>query len=276
MSERSPLGRLLSAAALRIVTVDRFAARTLGAAQGLTEGFFSRALTTTEQTRLSGSLYDRFARPDDQSDGLQQWERRWFERDLPEAPARVLVPAAGAGRECLALLDAGYEVDAFDPSPKAVRRAQSSFAGRARIAQASYSDLGGSKLSFLHPSYDAVLLGWGSLSHVIGPDERSTLFRAVDRLAGNGVVLASFYLAGSKPRQVGRAVRVGAALGNIVGERRATNPEPVEFTHWGGFIRAFAPEEIEALAASVDRRVDWHHGEGTPRMPHVTLRPSAR
>lgn len=272
MRERSPLGELLSAAALRLVSVERFAAGALGATQRLAVGFFSQALTTTEQTRLSGVLYDRSARPDQQLDGLQKWEQRWLERDLPAAPARVLVPAAGSGRECLWLLDAGYEVDAFDPSPKEVLRASRAFAGRARIAEASYADLGGSKLSFLHPRYDAVLLGWGSLSHVIGPDERSALMRAVDALAGSGNVLLSFYLADPKPRRVGRAHRAGAALGGLVGERRATIPEPVDFTSWGGFIRSFAPDEIEALAAAVGRRVDWYLEEG---MPHVTLRRNA-
>jgi hypothetical protein len=265
-----PPRSLLEAAAIRFARVERVLYRVRGGVHALGESFFSHALSAREQTQLSGALYDREFRPETQKTELMDWEVRWFEQQLPPPPARVLVGAAGGGRECVALVDRGYEVDGFDPSPAAVAHAERRLAGRGRVAVGSYADLGGPRLSWLRSRYDAVLLGWGSLSHVIGEPARRGLFVAVDELAGEGPVLSSFYLADADSSSPGRVARLGQRLGEWVGQRRgASAGEPVSLTYWGGFVHELAVEEIQALAGGISRSAEWHLTDG---MPHVTLR----
>ena len=54
-------------------------------------------------------------------DFLFPWEESVVERFFPRPPARVLVGAAGAGREAFALARLGYEVVAFEPAPGLAR-----------------------------------------------------------------------------------------------------------------------------------------------------------
>src|SRR5262245_56525850 len=47
---------------------------------------------------------------------LFEWEERAICDFFPPAPARILVGAAGGGREPLALIEKGYSVVAFEPA----------------------------------------------------------------------------------------------------------------------------------------------------------------
>ncbi|MBW2191836.1 MAG: hypothetical protein JRG93_20055, partial [Deltaproteobacteria bacterium] len=97
-------------------------------------------LRDTEKEALSIDLYDASFRPDNDHDGLYEWEQRWFERRLPAPPASILIGAAGAGREASALRQLGYHVHAFEPSAAAFRLCQIEV-GSGLVDQASYQDL---------------------------------------------------------------------------------------------------------------------------------------
>ncbi|MFT3914550.1 MAG: hypothetical protein QM704_10665 [Anaeromyxobacteraceae bacterium] len=135
--------------------------------------------------------------------GLFGWERRAL--DAPPFPSsgRVLVGAAGAGREVRALVDRGFSVVAFDPcAPFADAARTLATDDRATFVQASYEDLvravegRGGPLDFLraNPPFDMVILGWGSFSHVMPAASRLALLRALRALAPRAPVLISFAL----------------------------------------------------------------------------------
>jgi len=117
--------------------------------------------------------------------------------------------------------------------------------------------------------YDAVLLGWGSLSHVLHPVERSRVLHACTLLAPSGPILASYLATGGE----GRALQLGASAGRLLATPFALrHRQPVDPTAalgaWFGFIHLFPPDEIPELARSVGRRLlDY---SASP-YPHATL-----
>jgi hypothetical protein len=266
---------LLRSATALYARTDQALAQLLKALRLGAEGVLTSALTTAEKTDLTIALYS--VQTTGFASELTAWEKRWYAQELPAAPSRLLLAAAGFGRELLPLCAAGYTVDAFEPAEShlAILRARAGDA--AETVRGSFSDLvaavshgGLNALSQLSQRrYDAVILGWGSFTHVLEHSERRALLRACDRLAGQGPILASFWL-GSQTAIRSRALTMGTVLGRRLASLRGISasvpPGQVFRTHCG-FAHEFTAEEIEALAADCGRRVRW----GQEGYPHVAL-----
>src|SRR5262249_22445928 len=129
--------------------------------------------------------------------GLFGWERRALDAPVFPRSGRVLIGAAGAGRELCALVERGFSVVAFDPcAPFADAARKAAPRDGATVVQASYEDLvdavegrgGPLELLRAEPPFDAVVLGWGSFSHVMPASARLALLRALRVLAPRGPV----------------------------------------------------------------------------------------
>jgi hypothetical protein len=246
----------------------------------LAAAFLSEALTTEERTALGIRLYD--VSPLFRGSALWPWESSWFGRRLPPPPARILVGACGAGREVVGLAAQGYIVDAFEPAPGMFGMAQARCDARSRAYCFRYEDLSAAVLDGVAnaaspvagETYDAVLLGCGSLSHVLEVQERQRLMRALGRLCPRGPLLASFLSvrAGEGQLPLGRAERLGAACGRGLARLRSRalpRSSGVAFAMHAGFYVRFAKPEIEALADSIGRKVLWEDDETD--QPHATF-----
>jgi len=196
-------------------------------------------LRDDEKEALSIDLYDASFRPDNDHDGLYEWEQQWFERRLPAPPASILIGAAGAGREASALLKLGYRVQAFEPSTSAFRLCQLEL-GSESVDQASYEDLIATVLRgksarlrlASEATFDAVLLGWGSFGHVLQRADRLELLRACDQIAPHGPILLSIF----EP--------------NATALKNGTYYMP-----WGGFLVRPTPEELDQHAKALNRQL---------------------
>ncbi|MCB9523487.1 MAG: hypothetical protein H6702_08900 [Myxococcales bacterium] len=260
---------LLHRALTAYARLDRAVDRAQAAAQGILGGALLEALHDAEQAALTARLYG-VGGPG--PTGLFAWEQTWFQ-DLPAG--RILVGGAGRGREVQALRGLGHPVDALDPAPGVVDALLA--AGAERAVAADYADLVSAVLdgaatpaSPLTGPYAAVLLGWGSLTHVLGGDARLRLVQACHRLCPRGPILASFWLAGSAQAQApSRAETVGRRLGRTVGRLRgrAALAEARQFTRWAGVGAVLTGAEVEALGRGVGRDTRW--GPEGP-YPHVT------
>lgn len=250
----------------------------LEAARRLNEGasaalgpLLASALSPSERVALGRVLYADAAGPAPRPDGEPfDWEKAWWAAALPPAPARLLLGGAGAGREARALVAAGYEVFAFDPLPAAVV-ALGALLGSAAVSCADYE-------TPEHwpgpPHVDAVLFGWGSLTHVLDAAGR---FRALAAAAArtDGPILASVWTREAFPAAAGRAARAGAAAGRVIGRARGLRtpaPDDLGFAPWCGFGARIAPTELEAVGRALGRTV---HFEPAP-YAHVTLAPAPR
>jgi hypothetical protein len=239
-------------------------------------GLLGNALSQAEKSELTIHLYGVGTRPFARA--LTEWERAWYLRSLPPPPARVLLGAAGDGREAEWLCDAGYSVDALEPSPQLVESLRLRLRGRGRAIRSSYedwiaatSDPGRAPCSsWLEEPYDAVILGWGSLTHVLDPRDHAPLLAICNTLAGAGPILASFWVRaeGEAPRS--RASTIGSMVGQGIAGLRGLQvrvPMGEQFRTHSGFAYVFTRAEIEGLAAAVGRSVEW----GEYGYPHVTL-----
>lgn len=263
---------------------DRFFFRFQEAAQNAIGGFFDGALTDEEKTELGIVLSDYSLRRSSPSRGLWKWEEEWFNKWLPKPPKRLLIGAAGTGREAVALARSGYRIDAFEPATFAARKCAEALGDKGRVFIGRYEDLNravidskGSPLAEIAlESYDAIILGWGSLTHVIDERERERLLQSCWRLGKNAPILASFWLRSSEisMNKSSRVKKYAARLGSIVaafrGNRSQLCREP--FACSFGFVHSFTRGEIEQLAIATHSRVIWGSNN---EYPHATFVPES-
>jgi hypothetical protein len=249
----------------------------------LASGFAMQAVERDDRGSLTASLYSA-----GQGSGratLFPWEEPWFTRDLPPPPARVLLGGAGRGREARWLLDRGYTVIAFDPAPasvalhnKACPEAQCMVLDYESLARASQARGNGNGALIADTAarvlaaapYDAALLGWGSLTHVLEDRSQDALFGTLDALVPHGPILASFFMGRLPP--LGRASGLGSRLGRMLGPaEHATigNSARVRCMIHLGFAYYFDRERLEQLAQCAGRRLELHEDSA---YPHATFR----
>jgi hypothetical protein len=239
---------------LRSREIQRALRRAEHLIESWTGSVLRRALRDSEKESLSIELYEASFDPRNDHDGLYPWETQWFDRRLPSPPASILIGAAGAGREAVALQSLGYWLHAFEPSESAFRLCRSRL-GSELVDQASYQDLIATVLREESTAlrlgsssrFDAVLLGWGSFGHVLRRADRSELLRACDRIAPNGPILLSVF----EPRTP-----------SADGERY--------YTPWGGFLIRPPVDELERHAKALNRRLVVSLGSPSS---YVTLLP---
>jgi hypothetical protein len=209
--------------------------------------------------------------------GLHDWEERIVGGPLFPRKGRILLGAAGGGREMLPLAERGYDLVVFEPSKLFLgARAVAAPFANVQVVRASYADLvravearTGPLAEAVSNNFDAVILGWGSLSHVTAAEDRTALFRAIRRIAPKAPVVFSFF---RPPRaRAGRLERLRRPvqwllrpLGSEVGSR-------LRFSLTFGFVRPLELDDLTALAASTDyhllqaESVQWGNGVFLPR-----------
>lgn len=193
--------------------------------------------------------------------GLFSWEKTLLDRDEVPKSGRVLLAAAGGGRELEALGERGYDVCAFEPNP-VLRRGAEEVASRfgARVYDGLFSDLsdavkGDGPLAALRARspYALVVLGWGSITHVLEDEERIALLKSVRALAPNAPVVTSFFLRPERKTDgpVAKTDKLRSALRgafSVMGARNHAIPEGLAYEAGGGFVYAFTESEVQSMA----------------------------
>lgn len=264
----------ISSAMLVYARGDQLVRRGMDATRRGLGALLAEALSEDELRALSVRLYGALLRPASAADGLWDWEARWFDGALPPAPARIFIGGAGAGREAAPLVARGHRVDALEPAAAVVPELARVIAGGTCVT-ATYEQLAASVLDgapgpatpLAQQRYDAIILGWGSLTHVLAERERARTLLACTRLT-DGPILASFWMRDDavEAEASARATRIGRSLGRALGKLRGGDAplgEPSAFGH------AFSRAEVDALGREIGRAVRWDGGAGA--YPHVTF-----
>lgn len=188
---------------------------------------------------------------------LFTWEQELFTLEPFPTRGRVLLGAAGGGRELRWLADRGYEVLAFEPSDLVKDAAQvAASRPKTRVVRASYRELvlglesGDGPLAepCAEGSFDAVILGWGSLSHVCESLERARLFDALRHRWPTAPIFVSFFLRrGEAENLVPVRLRLRRFFSFLGAPGRPANG--LRFFHESGFAYAFTVDEIRQLAS---------------------------
>jgi hypothetical protein len=209
--------------------------------------------------------------------GLHDWEERIVGGPLFPRQGRILLGAAGGGREMVPLAERGYDLVVFEPSPLFLgARAVAAPFANVRVVRASYADLVRAVDDGVGPlaeaasgNFDAVILGWGSLSHVTADEDRTALFRAIRRIAPTAPVVFSFF---RPPRnRAGRLERLRRPVQWLLRPLGAEVGSRLRFSMTFGFVRPLELDDVNALAASTDyhllqaESVQWGNGVFLPK-----------
>jgi hypothetical protein len=196
--------------------------------------------------------------------GLWDWEAALLEDPRVPRAGRVLLGAAGGGRELRVLLERGFEVYAFEPVSSLLESAQSIAQGpRSRVIQATYEDLvaravgKSGPLDSLAGAVDLCILGWGSLSHLTEPSTVLETLRALRVLAPGAPVMTSFLLRVNEyPEVEGGARRLRQGLRRALEfAGRPAVPPGLKFHVALGFIYEFSRDELFELCAQAGYEV---------------------
>lgn len=206
---------------------------------------------------IYGSLKTYFPGSPTFEEGLFDWEREAIASPCFPRSGRILLGAAGGGRELAALCRMGYKVLAFEPSAplaEAARAVASPYAN-CRVIGASFEDVlqavnrgsGPLALRILGVDFDAVVLGWTSFSYV-WREQREPLLNAIRCLAPHASLLLSYLEADGGAETGLPALRrwVRRAL-QLSGASRLAQPGD-GFEPWMGYFQAVTPEEVCWLA----------------------------
>ncbi|HLG20985.1 MAG TPA: class I SAM-dependent methyltransferase [Bdellovibrionota bacterium] len=197
--------------------------------------------------------------------GLFPWERLAITSPPFPQKGHILVGGCGGGREVAELRKLGYEVTAFEPSPsfaEGSRRLAASLS-RVRFAQASYRDLlaafsGAENLLtplIRNATFDGMILGWGSFSHVTDITQRRNLLCALRKLYPTAPLLVGFTSIPDIP--AGFIDRMRPPMRRILttfgAPSRAADGDV--FTHGSGFTHCFTPKEFRQLASDAGYQI---------------------
>jgi hypothetical protein len=186
------------------------------------------------------------------SSSLFAFEERTITRDFPPPPGKVLIGAAGGGREAFALARRGYQVVAFEPARSvAVSMARACHDSQIETLVGRYEDLPFVG-SLAQPSsvldlrsrapFDAAILGWVSFS-LLRSDER-----CIKTL-----------------RQIG-----DLTIGPILVSAHPGLRRSVGFSVHMGYYRGLTSADIGALAERAGLTVDYL--DDTDNWPYAVLR----
>lgn len=230
------------------------------ATPGFLDCYTRLAYGTTSTYRAGASDFRR---------GLFRWEARAIDQCFPPPPSRVLIGGAGGGREAFALIERGYTVVAFDPAPalaSSMREATTSFEPNAlRAFCASYDDLPNVAIDVdlrSEPPFDAGILGWSSLSHLVTDESRLHALAEMGALTRGPILVSYFGQEAAAPESRFRLLRWL--------NRRAKRWGEASFTTGIGFSRLFSETEIRDLIARAGLTIDTIDRDST--WPFVVVR----
>jgi hypothetical protein len=215
--------------------------RFLALAHALFAGFWLGILRHADLQELDAVYYARkgmYRAGDYNRGGLFRWEREAVSRYFP-ARGKLLVTAAGGGREVLALLRMGYVVDAFE-----CNRELAGFANSLLTASGYPPSVAVCERDVCPPldgPYDGAIVGWSSFMLIPGRLRRIRFLNQLRRAVRPGEPILLSFAVGESGH---RTLAAGCAFGNLFRRLRgAERIEPGDDLS-PNFVHHFSREEV--------------------------------
>lgn len=207
--------------------------------QGVTLGLLSNEQLErlTQQRYLSEFSFDSYTEQSYLNSGLFLWEREAIERYFPPG-GHILVAAAGAGREMIALADSGFLVEGFDCSAPLVESGRDQLMKHgidAKLEHAPASTVPGG----IGP-YDAVLVGFSGYMYIAGRDRRVRFLQELSELLQPEAPIMISFTEGSIGRRRGWTAKIGTVIRSLRGAPPVEEGDCLK----DGFQHHFVREQI--------------------------------
>ncbi len=242
---------------------DQWFTRLVSMASAIHEGFWLGTLSTDDLDAITSEHYRKsqeYASPEHNQRGLFDWETTVVNPYF-QPGSRILVAAAGGGREVLALRRGGFQAEGFDCSRSLVQASDAIFdrLGEPRgVAHCASGEVPSGPAD-----YQALIVGWSGYTHIPTRRRRIAFLRDLRSRALPGApLLISFF-----PREVSSRYENlnywTARISRVLLRGRKEESELGDHVGWC-FTHTFTREEIEAeLRAAGFRPVFYSEvGEG--------------
>ena len=207
--------------------------------QGITLALFDNDGLERLTERRYSERFASYETPPYVNSGFLIWERDAIDSYFPKG-GQVLVAAAGAGREMIALSNAGFKVSGFDCCQPLVESGQKLLKQHQIDAVLEYARP--STVPSSQRQHDAALVGFSGYMYIPGRDRRIRFLKDLSALVKpNSPVMISF-IEGSVGARRSWTARIGTTL------RRLRRADPVEEGDClkDGFQHHFLREQIQS------------------------------
>jgi hypothetical protein len=230
--------------AVLAVRSDRLAARVRQAMIAVNRGVWLGLLDDAgldEAAAVAYSSWGRYLSDEHNLSGLFAWEQHAIDTHFHDRK-RLLVPAAGAGREVIALATRGHDVVGLDPSADLVEAGRRLLAGRALAVELLHTKP--SHIPSFDAPFDGAVIGWGGYTHIQGAQRRVGFLREVRGVLPAGApVLLSFFLRTPDSRSHQLTLDIARALQRV---RRSEMVSELGDAVDGTFDHHFTWSEVRA------------------------------
>jgi hypothetical protein len=236
---------------------DRWFKRAVGVMTAVHEGFWLGCLSADDLNAVTAKHFDEsqfYASNAHNLSGFFDWEPPLLERYFRRG-SRILVAAAGAGRETLALRKAGFDADGFECSPLLVRASQEIFdqLGESKCVTYCPPDTVPSG----PPVYEGLIIGWSGYTHIPTRLRRIAFLQALrQRALPRSPLLMSFFT--RLPDSYDKVVYRTATLCRFFGGRELLSPG--DHLEWRRYVHRFTRDEVEAELEAAGFRIE-HYNE---------------
>jgi hypothetical protein len=190
------------------------------------------------------------------SSGLWLWEREALQRFFPPT-GRILVGAAGSGREMIALCRAGYTVQGFECAHSLVEAGKAILQDVGCPGQLIWAPAG--MIPEMPGRFDGAIMGWSGYMYIPRRTQRVKLLHDFrDLLVEGGPLLVSF----QTREHCERRMRWSARGANWIRKARGAEPVTVGDRLDLGFKHWFNREDIAGEMAEAGLRLEWYAAQG--------------
>jgi hypothetical protein len=223
---------------------DRWFSKLVMAVTALHEGFWLGCLSADDLNAVTAEHFANsrfFSSTEHSLSGLFNWEKSALDRYFRQG-SRIMVAAAGAGRQILALRKLGFDAEGFECSPALRRASERIFQQEGESKRVIACDP-----DSVPPGpaiYDGVIVGWTAYTHIPTKLRRVAFLRALrGRALPNSPVLVSFFAHPKDPGQENWVHRV-ATFCRFFLRGRKEPPELGDRISYGRYSRSFTEDEV--------------------------------